>query len=1011
DRAALPVPELMREEFVAPSSAAEEAIVQVVADITGLGRVSIMDNFFALGGDSLSAMKLVRRLADYGMHITPRDVFLSASLRSLSETNFRDREDSIPGVVETVGTRRPLIPIEAQACLDDPTMASQFQCLPLSVPDEATVDDIEEMLAELISRHPAMRSRLVHLGSGGFEIETLETLPWMYKVEKRRCAGSYCSENDVKQAIKAGAGSLDAPAGRLVSSTMLSTSSGDRVLLLILHHITVDFASWRILQADIEEIWASRLSDCRVALNSGNRAAHGTSVSAWARHLITVFESGKLDGDLRKWQAILEHHVAPWVVQGPATDALGSSTVKHEVRTYPGRGEDALTVARLYDSSSENSILLALLMALRALYRDAGSDSQKIVIARESHGRVEDFYGHADLSSTVGWFTAEFPVAFDLSCIPEPRVSFADSALGWYLSYVSRQISDIPHGGVSYGLGKYFGERFQQGISPLSLPIVRVNFSGRMDDYELGGSWRPVSSLVPAVLEAGSGPIDDGIALDIVISIRGDALEVSLSYLPAVFSEGVLDLFSREFEAALGRILEKRVEGASYAVRIDESLVDKLHPSELASVGECHESYMQILPLSPLQKGFAFLSEYLRSEPGEDSYVTQVRADFEGCIDPDRLRRAVRWSLLRHPNLAADFMLFPSGELAQAVSPACKEDWSQYEVSGEFSADAILKDERTAASNFYLSPLRFALLSSPQSARFTIAVTAHHIVIDGWSTPLLLRSILERYCELGEKPDPNLGAGIYSRYLRWLSAKDVGGSLEVWKGAYPLDEPAPLVDPAMTGGVQSELITRTVEISTACVAALEYTARTHAVPISMIYQAAWSCVLSHLLGRSQVAFGLTVATRPPEVLGIEDAIGLFLNTVPVGVFIDPAESITDLALRMSSVQGKLVDHQFVSLVDIQDRIGAAAVFDSLFNFQSFPPSQDDFDVLLRNEGLRLVSASDRDSSHYPLSISIDYSAKVAATFEFKSGLFDEVTAESFAARYVSILGQVAADAS
>src|SRR5262249_40138839 len=149
-------------------------------------------------------------------------------------------------------------------------------------------------------------------------------------------------------------------------------------------------------------------------------------------------------------------------------------------------------------------------------------------------------------------------------------------------------------------------------------------------------------------------------------------------------------------------------------------------------------------------------------------------------------------------------------------------------------------------------------------------------------------------------------------------------------------------------------------------AALVRQARSQAVTLNTVIQTAWGILLGRLTGRDEVVFGVTVAGRPPEIAGIENMVGLFINTVPLRIALSPQTPLRELFREVQEGQSRLMAHQHLGLAEIQRLVGAGELFDTLTVFENYPVNRSS--VLAETGGLRLTHVSGRDATHYPLSL-------------------------------------------
>ncbi|MFC5157087.1 condensation domain-containing protein, partial [Streptomyces amakusaensis] len=162
-----------------------------------------------------------------------------------------------------------------------------------------------------------------------------------------------------------------------------------------------------------------------------------------------------------------------------------------------------------------------------------------------------------------------------------------------------------------------------------------------------------------------------------------------------------------------------------------------------------------------------------------------------------------------------------------------------------------------------------------------------------------------------------------------------------------------------------------------------------------------------LTGRDDVVFGSTVSGRPPELAGVESMVGLFINTVPVRVRLDYAESLGDFLVRVQREQSELLDHQYLSLAEIQ-RIagtGAGELFDTTTVFENYPQDTESFAGDF--DGIRLVDVQGSDATHYTLSLAVLPGEELRLRIGYRPDRLERDTAEEIAARFIRLLEAIA----
>jgi nonribosomal peptide synthetase CepB len=339
-----------------------------------------------------------------------------------------------------------------------------------------------------------------------------------------------------------------------------------------------------------------------------------------------------------------------------------------------------------------------------------------------------------------------------------------------------------------------------------------------------------------------------------------------------------------------------------------------------------------VWPLAPLQEGLLFHALY--DEGGLDVYVGQRVLDFEGRMDAGVLRASWEALVARHASLRAGFRRRGSGVPVQVVVRRVAVPWREVDLTGlpvaerEATAVQLAAAERTERFDLERPPLLRLLLLQLGPDRHRLVVTLHHIVMDGWSMPVLMREWMSVYAA-GGRADGLPPVTPYGDYLAWLGRQDKDAAREAWRTAFAgLDEPT-LVAPGAVAGAPLPPGQTVIGAGSAFATQLTEFARAQGVTVNTVVQAAWALLLARLTGRTDVVFGVTVAGRPAELPGVESMVGLFINTVPVRVRLEPGQSFADLLAELQAVQAGLLPHQHLSLTEIQRAAGSAASFDTL----------------------------------------------------------------------------------
>ncbi len=329
------------------------------------------------------------------------------------------------------------------------------------------------------------------------------------------------------------------------------------------------------------------------------------------------------------------------------------------------------------------------------------------------------------------------------------------------------------------------------------------------------------------------------------------------------------------------------------------------------------------------------------------------------------------------------------------------------EVQARERSAAVVARDRVTRFDVGAAPLlRFTLIRlAPRLHRLVFA--AHHLLLDGWSSPLVMRELFTLY---GAGADVAVLPPVqpFTDYLAWLSEQDTDAALQRWNDVLDgVTEPT-LVAPAGSS-LRADLPgEHSIAVPDGLAAALQRRSRDLGVTVNTVVQAAWGLLLGHRLDRDDVVFGAVVSGRVPHVAGIETMIGLFINTVPVRTTLRPGERTDEFLRRAQDLQNRTLDDQYVGLADIQRRVGIGELFDTLLVFESYPIDTEALARAQRSGGLEVSDVRGHDATNFPLVLVAALDEELTLTLEYQQSLFDGTDVEVLGQRLVRVLEQLAA---
>ncbi|HZC77986.1 MAG TPA: condensation domain-containing protein, partial [Ktedonobacterales bacterium] len=320
---------------------------------------------------------------------------------------------------------------------------------------------------------------------------------------------------------------------------------------------------------------------------------------------------------------------------------------------------------------------------------------------------------------------------------------------------IKEQLRAVPEHGMGYGLLRYLNSATASQLRELSPAQLGFNYLGRFAARS-GADWEPAGEA--ALLGGGDPAMALVHALEVNAltqdQLSGARLVARWTFAPRLIGEAqVRDLAERWFAVLAALARYARQPSAGGRTPSDLALMS-LTQSEIEELERCYPEIEDILPLSPLQEGLLFHSLYERQ--GQDVYTVQLELSLAGPLEELRLKRAAQALLARHASLRAAFRHEQLSQPVQVIVPQVAVPWRSLDVCALEQAEraqaiaGLLEEERAGRFDVAAPPLiRFALIRLA-AADCRLVLTNHHLVLDGWSMPVLVRELLTLYGGGGE---------------------------------------------------------------------------------------------------------------------------------------------------------------------------------------------------------------------------------------------------------------------
>ncbi|MBV4456047.1 non-ribosomal peptide synthetase [Pseudomonas azadiae] len=963
DRKALPRPEATH-HYEAPQNDLEQRIAAIWAEVLGVEQVGSNDNFFERGGDSIISIQVVSRARAAGIHFTAKALFQHQTVRSLA----RVAQLQTARVIEQgpVQGETPLLPFQQlffERELPDHHHWNQSVLLTPRQPMRG--DQLEAALQALTQHHDVLRLSFSRQAEGWTARHDAQaaTLLWQASVQDSAELQNLCERAQR---------SLDLQQGPLLRAVLAEMADGSQRLLLVMHHLVVDGVSWRVFLEDLQSQYRQQ-----------RLPAKTSSFKAWAERLQAHARSEAVQPQKHFWLQQLQGVSADLPCRDPhaARPARLARTVVS--RLDAERTRQLLQQAPTAYRTQINDLLLTALA--RVVCQWTGKASSLIQL--EGHGR-EELFDDIDLTRTLGWFTSLFPVRLT------PAESLATS-----IKQIKEQLRAVPDKGLGFGALRYLGDdATRQAFSALPVPRITFNYLGQFD----GSFDQPDGLFTPASESAGTEQSPDaplGNWLTLNGQVYGGELQMGWTFSPLMFDAPQIEALSQAFTRELTAVLEHCCTPGNHGVTASDFPLSRLTQQQLESLPLAAEAIEDLYTLSPMQQGMLFHTLY---EQAAGDYINQIRVTVEG-LDVARFQQAWDATVQAHDVLRSGF--FWEGQLEwpcqvvyrEARLPIEQLDWRAMPEL-ELALQNLQQTQRRQGFDLAKAPLVRLVLVRTDEQRHELIYTHHHILMDGWSNSRLFGEVLQRYAGVAV-PE---AVGRYRDYIGWLQQRDAGATEAFWREQLnALQAPTRLgSSQPMAADGQGE---HRLSLDRQLTARLEAFARGNKVTLNTLIQAAWLILLQRHSGQAVVSFGATVAGRPAELAGVEQQIGLFINTLPVICAVDNQQSVAQWLQAVQAQNLALREHEHTGLYDIQRWAGQGgeALFDNILVFENYPVSK----ALEQSggSGIRFGLPDSREQTSFPLTVLVDVGDTLSVQFSFAREHFSAGAVQRYGRHLVSLL--------
>jgi amino acid adenylation domain-containing protein/non-ribosomal peptide synthase protein (TIGR01720 family)/FkbM family methyltransferase len=1003
DKRALPHPDLtegLAESFAEARNETEARLVEIWKDVLELDKVGINDNFFDLGGDSIIIIQIVSRSRKAGFEFQIGDVFNYQTIARLAAfiNQKAQSEASAEGNAKAEGTFN-LTPIQQWFFNQNHKHPSHFnQSILLTVKKTMKGNLIEASTRLLIDFHDTLR--LKYQREGNQWQQTYAQVGDCFYTEDLRHLQGAALKSGIEAVTAKYQQNLDIEKGKLLSVVWIQTpdSEADNRIFIVMHHLVTDGVTWRILLEDFDALLNTHFHT-RIP-EMGQKTA---SYLKWQHSLEQFINDERVTAQKSYWLGIAEQYQPL-----PYDKAFHGAPQFKDIEAHTVSLNADLTKQLLQDApavfhSEINDLLLAALY--KTLTNWTGNNN--IIIGLEGHGR-EDRILNIDTTRTSGWFTSMYPLLLS------GRNQDDNTRL---IRSVKEQIRRVPMRGLGYGLLKYLNQT--PGISDRAAYDVVFNYLGQSGNTMNQSKWLGIANEKTGNNVSVENNADTN--LSVVGMVHNGQMQFRFDYNNAAFNASTIENLATAFSTNLQELVnhclsidakEVPVSPADFNLSADAGIDDMDTFMAGSFKGKPRREQVEsIYRLSGLQQGILYHNLYAKNA---GAYIVQFACDL---ISPDIDNFIRSWDVVmqNHTSLRSAFYHNAFDVPVQCVYKTVKMPLEIRDLSGQDahsqqeSLNAFLAEDMALGFNFEEAPLMRITLLKTNNNRYRMVWTFHHLLFDGWSMPVLIQEFLGIYDANAHGTKLKVSnIDKFEDYINYIESRDKASEKAYWQKYFTGLEEGTLLPFVQAGTAHNKGVgqydTVYLNLDKAITSKVQAFTQEQRITVNTLMQGVWAFLLHAYTNSSDIAFGSVVSGRPDDLPGVEQRVGMYINTLPLHSQLNKGSKMTDWLKTIQEQQVQSRNFQYSTLSDIQSWTGIQGdLFDSILVFENYPINSV---INAKTWELKVEGIQTYEQTNYPLTITIGSSDEINIRFRFNTGILDPVYVNAISNHFYLVMMQL-----
>ncbi|MGO4964300.1 MULTISPECIES: bacitracin non-ribosomal peptide synthetase BacC [Bacillus] len=972
DRKALPAPDrhvATGAEYEAPRDDTEAKLVDIWRDVLGAGDIGISHHFFAAGGDSIKALQIVSRLSRLGLKLEMKDLFANPRIKDLSK--YVKKQSQRQNANTIVTGHAELTPIQKWYFTNNKEELDHFnQSFVLFRKGGFDESCVKKTFNKIMEQHDALR--MIYEEKGGdfiqynrsfqkdlFDLDVYDVRGLDRQAEKvYELATSIQKQTSIRK-------------GKLVHLGIFRADEGDH-LLIVIHHLVVDGVSWRILFEDFETLYSQALKG--QTLEIGYKT---DSYQEFARRLKAYARSRTLLKEAKYWRNVAKARVRFIPPKNILKEDVYENSTTLSIKLGKEATADLLrNTNRAYNTEINDILLTALLTGAKDI-----TGENKLKVMMEGHGR-EDILEGVDITRTIGWFTTMYPVLLDAG---------EEKALSQHIKMVKETLRKIPNKGIGYGLLKYMAE--DPDFINEEKARISFNYLGEIDADMNRGEFSG-SSFSEG--ESIGGKIARSHSIEINAIVIHHELVIHTTFNQMEYEKDTISRLNHQLKERLEQII-KHCTQQTESERTPSDYGDtNISLDELEEIKGKYSSVIEkIYPLANMQKGMLF---HAIEDHTSDAYFQQTVMDIEGYVDPAILEASFNDIMKRHEILRASYEYEIVEEPRQIIIENRSIDFTYFNIAKssaqqqEMFIERLINEDRKKGFDLSRDVLMRAYLLKTAERSYRLVWSHHHILLDGWCLGIIMRELFVIYeNRMNGKASPLKETKPYSDYIKWLERQDQEEGRQYWREYLKgYEEQAQL--PTLTKRKKSSLYDRrekVIHLSKQLTKQLKALAAKNSVTLHTVIQTIWGLMLTKYNKIDDVVFGTVVSGREANVDGIEDMIGLFINTIPTRIRFNEQARFNECLQKVQEDAIQSNRYNYMNLAEVQALSSLKKdLIDHILVFENYETDEQDFEESQMKTGFKVNEISAAEQSNYSFSMSVTPGEELTLVLTYDGNVYD-----------------------